>query len=97
MWLDFFFMSMKRAALFWTRWSLDGGVGKARVERVAVVNSGQNERDKFVGSFSGQAFSDLTDATKMEVAGPGSGRDKVVEGDTEVLDCVRDEYLSSLL
>ena len=73
--------------------SVDGGVGKAREERVAVVNAGQNERDnKFGGSFGGQVFSDLTDATKMEVAGPGGGRNKVghgkrgVEDDTEVLD-----------
>ena len=73
--------------------SVDGGVGKAREERVAVVNAGQNERDnKFGGGFGGKVFSDLTDATKMEVAGPGGGRDKVghgkraVKDDAEVLD-----------
>ena len=33
--------------------SVDGGVGKAREERVAVVNAGQNERDEFGGSFGG--------------------------------------------
>ena len=34
--------------------SVDGGVGKAREERVALVNAGQNERDnKFGGSFGG--------------------------------------------
>ena len=34
--------------------SVDGGVGKATEERVAVVNAGQNERDKkFGGSFRG--------------------------------------------
>ena len=66
---------------------MDGGVGKAREERVAVVNSGQHERDnKFGGSFGGQGFSDLTGATKMEVAGQGSGTDKVVKDHTEVLD-----------
>ena len=33
--------------------SVDGGVGEAREERVAVVNAGQNDRDdKFGGSFS---------------------------------------------
>ena len=34
--------------------SVDGGVGEARKERVAVVNAGQKERDdKFGGSFDG--------------------------------------------
>ena len=34
--------------------SVDGGVGKAREERVAVVNAGQDERDnEFGGSFGG--------------------------------------------
>ena len=54
---------------------MDGGVGKAREERVAVVNAGQNERDnEFGGSFSGQVFSDLTDATKMEDGSSRPGR-----------------------
>jgi hypothetical protein len=73
--------------------SVGGGVGEAREQRVAVVDSGQNERDnEFGGSFSGEVSSDQTDATEMEVAGPGSSRDKVghrqggVEDDTEVLD-----------
>jgi hypothetical protein len=79
--------------------SVGCGVRKPREERVAVVDAGQNERDdKFGGGFRGEVFSDKTDATEMEVAGPGSSRNKVghgqrrVEDDTKVLDRVRDRY-----
>jgi hypothetical protein len=79
--------------------SMGGGVREARKERVAVVDAGQNERNnKFGGSISSEVFSDQTDATEMEVAGPGCGRDKVghgqrrVEDNTKVLDRVGDWY-----
>ena len=53
---------------------MDGGVGEAREERVAVVNSGQNKRDNKFGG----VFTDLTDAMEMEVAGPAVAEMKLV-------------------
>ena len=46
MWADFFFLSTRRGRIVLdTLESVDGGVRKAREERVAIVNAGQNERD----------------------------------------------------
>ena len=46
MWSDFFFLSTRRGRIVLdTLESVDGGVRKAREERVAIVNAGQNERD----------------------------------------------------
>ena len=67
--------------------------------RVAVVSAGQYKKDnKFGRTFCGKVFSDLCDATEMEVPGLGSGRDKVgyeqreVADHAEILDRVRDGY-----
>ena len=57
--------------------SVDAGIGEAREERAAVVDAKQNKRDRFGSSFCAELFSDLTDATTIQVTGLGSCRDKV--------------------
>ena len=50
-WSDFFFLEHESCVIVLdTLESVDGGVGEAREERVAVVNAGQNKRDNKFGS-----------------------------------------------